>query len=411
MLARDQESGLTMEQTGDLALIVHTSCFDQATEFVDQVLNSGDGLYLFTGKPEVGKTTVLEYCSNRIDGSVKLLANSIRRIDADNLSALLNEAFGVDASTSVEPKGLALRYFLKLGTLRSKGHHFVLIIDDVETIHSSGAELIKALLQMNSDSGGLMTILLCGEDTLTTVLDKSHRWGIQNLIKKNFQMTALELTEADAFIDQIPELKESKSITFKPNAKKVLYRYTEGIPGKLIRLGHHAVKLAARGNAQAVTSRMVKAAVSGEDQSLYHQALGITWKHALMFFVPLLVFITLLSLNLFRQQTTSIEPQPLTIGESQSATAVIKTYSTGIETTQPVSNPATGESTFSDGQPGVTTLEDNIFIGESASIVGPVTVTPERVRYASFYTTIPGFQDAMMKRFQAAHTRISPVSQ
>jgi hypothetical protein len=52
MLVRDQESGLTMEQTGDLALIVHTSCFDQATDFVDQVLNCCDGLYLFTGKPE-----------------------------------------------------------------------------------------------------------------------------------------------------------------------------------------------------------------------------------------------------------------------------------------------------------------------------------------------------------------------
>ncbi|MGB5705697.1 MAG: hypothetical protein WBM41_02630 [Arenicellales bacterium] len=154
---------------------------------------------------------------------------------------------------------------------------------------------------------------------------------------------------------------------------------------------------------------MVKAAVGDEDQSMYHQAPGIKWKYALTLIVPLLVIIILLTQNLFRQQTTTAGPQPLTIGESQSTTAEINTHSTSTETVQPVANAVTGESAVADGQPGITTLEDNIFIGESASIVEPVTAAPELVQYASFYTTIPGFRDAMMKRFQAAHTRIFPL--
>lgn len=230
MLARDPDTSLRTENSGDLPAIIHTSRFDQATEFINQGLTGDAGLYLLCGEPEVCKTSVIEYCRSHADDSVSILKHSIRRIDADNLSAALNEAFNVLENTSLEPQGLALRHFLKLGTLYSKGQRFVLILDDVETIHSGGAELIKALLQMKADKDGLLTILLCGETSLAQALDQSYRWGVQKFIKRVFHIKPLDLAESEKFIDQIAKLRRTKPIVFNQKAKTLLYQLAEGIP-------------------------------------------------------------------------------------------------------------------------------------------------------------------------------------
>ena len=120
MLARDPDTSLRTEKSGGLQAIVHTSMFDQAIGFINQILAGDAGQYLLCGKPEGGKILVIEYRRTHADDSVNILTHSIRLIDADNLSALLNNIFGVAENKSLEPQGPALRYFLKLGTLYLK---------------------------------------------------------------------------------------------------------------------------------------------------------------------------------------------------------------------------------------------------------------------------------------------------
>lgn len=392
MLATNSDSGLKLERSSKLPAIVHTTSFDQATEFVDRILDEGAGLYLLTGEPEVGKTAVLEYCSSRSDESVKLLYQKFRRIDADNLSALLNEAFGVTTNTSLEPQGLALRYFHKLGTLHSKGQRFVFIIDDLETIHSSGAELIKALLQMKAEKEELITILLCGDTSLVAVLDKFYRRDIQNLIEDVFKMQPLGVDEARAFIDQIPKIKCTKMIDFKPKAKSLLYKVSGGIPGKLIRLGHLAGKYAGKSNSHIVTPAMVKLAAGEEHQSLGPNLSNIDWRWLAVAAITILLSIVMWTQNVIKPTDSGLYPQ-LVVSEEEP--------SSELDSIVP-----TQQSVVQNAQPDIAVIEDNIFIGSLSAAAGPSEKIADRSQSPSYHMTIPAQRESTKFLFQGAHTLI-----
>ena len=412
MLATNPESDLRLERPGNLPAIVHTTSFDQAARYVDQILAEGTGLYLLTGEPEIGKTTVLEYCGSRSDESVKLLFHKFRRIDADNLSALLNEAFGVATNAALEPQGLALRYFLKLGTLHSKGQRFVLVIDDVETIHSSGAELIKALLQMKAENEGLVTILLCGDTSLGAVLDKSYRWGIQKLIKEVFEMQPLGAVESGAFIDQIPQIKLTTPVIYKPKAKTLLYKASAGVPGKLLRLGNLAGKIAKKSDSPTVTPAMAKIAAGKESQSIGTGFSGIDWRWPAAALIVLLIPIVLWTQGVFQSEDEDTYSQVMDVEEKISS--------------QPNSIVPAPQTETGNVLPDIAIVEDNIFIGDlsapdlSAGDLSardlsvpnmPIATEPDAevvkpIQSPSYRLTIPGYLESAQLQFQGAQTRI-----
>ena len=393
MLARDQDTSLRTERFGDLPAIIHTSRFDQASEFIDQVLAGGAGLYLLCGEPEVGKTTVIEYCCGRADDSVNILTQSLRRIDADNLAALLNEAFGVPANTSLEPQGLALRYFLKLGTLHSKGQRFVVILDDVETIHSSGAELIKALLHMKAEKDGLLTIILCGETSLSTVLDKSYRWGVQKFIKQVFHMKSLDLVESGKFVEKIAVVRRTKPVAFNHKAKTLLYRLAEGIPGKLLRVGHLAGKIANRFNESPITPKIIEAAASKENLQMKSETLTSNWKwYAIAVAFVLVVPIVLWTQQLFEVETIAPSSQRLPEDENRSpeqAATLLPQKNGTIEV-----------------KPDIATVEDNIYTGEIAAVTESLALITDQIQSPAFRLSIPNHRETVLMLIQGADTVI-----
>jgi len=67
-----------------------------------------------------GKSLVLDWCRQQAPDNIIHVATPIRRVDFDNLSQFLSHVLRVQQSPDITPQALALRYFLKLGTLRTK---------------------------------------------------------------------------------------------------------------------------------------------------------------------------------------------------------------------------------------------------------------------------------------------------
>ncbi len=114
----------------------HTASLARTSAFLTGILEGGAGLYLLTGTSGIGKTTAIEHAVAQADERTIAIVHSLRRINVDNLSDLLGHTLGVKVQDNQPPAARALRYFLKLGTIRSKGRKLVLILDDVEEVHS-----------------------------------------------------------------------------------------------------------------------------------------------------------------------------------------------------------------------------------------------------------------------------------
>ena len=284
-----------------------STAFQDALDYLWLIIYKESGLFLFTGDEGVGKTTALRICDSNADKDIGILRQSLKRIDADNLSDLLGHALGVKTDTNLPAESRALRYFLKLGVIKSKGKKLVLLLDDVEEIHSSGAEMLKALINMKAEAEPLITIVICGRSNLRSLLDSSYRWGLQKLIRRQFEMQPVSAEEFTGFANQLCAATPGEKITIKSGAAKSLFRYSKGIPGKAANLITKAVRLARHSGAEKITSRMIRGAVSGQYRTPLSQFAG-TFGQAGLALIALLVIPPTLLRHTAEQQLISGQP-------------------------------------------------------------------------------------------------------
>lgn len=288
--------------------VAHTQSFEKAVAFFEKVLVSDGGLYLFSGANQIGKSTVLKHIEGTADERFVVILSSIRHIDIDSLSNLLNRVFAINQTDSQDSHALALRYFLKLGTIQSKGKRFVLLLDDVEAIHTSGADLLKAMLKMKNDSGQLLTVVLCGDHQLTEVMDQSYRWGIQKYIRGSHTMTAIDATQTAVLADNYAIAQGARSIPFTATAKATLHRLAHGVPGTILKLADHASNIAQQQGSRHITASMIKAAVTGKYLSFTQRLTSVGAKAAVALVILLLIPTILIERGFFEQDSDEQVP-------------------------------------------------------------------------------------------------------
>ncbi len=266
-----------------------TEPFKDAARFVSNAMRHGSGLYLITGPVGAGKSLVLDWCRQQAPDNIIHVATPIRRVDFDNLSRFLSHVLRVQQAPEITAQALALRYFLKLGTLRTKGMRFVVILDNVEEIHSGGAELLKALLQMKDESEPLVTVILSGDSTLAALLDGSFRWGIHKLIRQSHQMKALTVDQTVNFANELASPEDGIPIPVTTAAAKQIHRESQGIPRRISRLTEGARRIARHAGASRVTPRMVHGAIDGSYRPLGSAILERGLKYGVALLVLLLL--------------------------------------------------------------------------------------------------------------------------
>jgi len=337
----------------DFRNVARSDGFKETNRFLQHLIDGDTGIFLLTGEEGVGKTTALRYAKHNAPDNVVVIIHSFRRLDVDNLSDLLGHTLGVKVPMDLPPEARALRYFLKLGTIRSKGKRLVLMLDNVRELHYSGAEMLKALVKMKDKSGPLISVLLCGNPELNSVLDSSYRWGIHRLIRKNHVMEGFTRKELDGLVDNLIEGNPELEFPLQPSALPSLAQLSEGNPGKVLKLLEGGTQIAYDYNYQSISSRMLKGARSGNFRTVGHISVLFAIKALVVFALILLVPITLFQSDL--QQRLAGSP-PADITSLTEFTAA----DTSTVTTSPV------VTATSDDQPEIVATADEITLQEIA---------------------------------------------
>ncbi|MBX2867501.1 MAG: AAA family ATPase [Acidiferrobacterales bacterium] len=309
-----------LDHGAESAGIAISKGFRETVSFLYQLFADGAGIYLLTGQDGVGKSTALRYAEQHAPDDVVVIIYSFRRIDVDNLSDLLGHTLGVKVPQELPPEARALRYFLKLGTIRSKGKRLILMLDDVQELHSSGAELLKALVNMKDKTGPLITVVLCGNTSLNAFLDTSYRWGIQRLIRKNHEMQGFTQSELPDLVERIRESGAQRIPPVKSSALQTLFRFSAGIPGKAVELIDSSSQIAQKYGYRAISSRMIRGAKYGEFKTWPGLLTQFTVKSALAMSLLLLAPATIFHQSL-QQQQADILPEAVVTSSPEPTSA------------------------------------------------------------------------------------------
>lgn len=216
---------------------------------------------LITGEVGTGKTTALydALAEWGAQVSVALITNS-----ALTRAELLEEIclrFGVALPAEVsKPKLLALleRHLL---TVRARGEHAVLLLDEAQNLATDLLEEIRLLSNVESEGEKLIQIFLVAQPELEARLGRPELRQLRQRITVHYRLNPLSPEETAGYIHHRISVAGGNAWSiFPPDTCREVYRVTHGIPREINTIASQAMITAFSENAPSVTLEHVRAA-------------------------------------------------------------------------------------------------------------------------------------------------------
>lgn len=155
-------------------------CYKKAKSYMQYALRRREGFVMVTGRPGMGKTTLINDITNELTDQGNLFASlTSTQIEADDLLRLVVLKFGLDGET--EHKSLLInRLETFLHRVHREGRRPVLIVDEAQDLAADALEELRLLTNLQAENQPLLQIFLVGQDelrqkVLTPGLEQLHQ--------------------------------------------------------------------------------------------------------------------------------------------------------------------------------------------------------------------------------------------
>lgn len=196
------------------------------------------GFMVITGPVGTGKTTLLHATLQILSEKNSNLASALLfnpTLTRDEFfEALLDEYEIPCDSTSKTQRLLAIQRLLT--ATQQKGGTGILVIDEAHLLSVELLEEIRLLNNVESYSGKLLQIVLCGQPELWSVLGRPELLALRQRVADRCTLRALNLPESRAYVAERLHLAGlcGRSL-FTSAALESVYRFSRGVP-RLINL-------------------------------------------------------------------------------------------------------------------------------------------------------------------------------
>jgi general secretion pathway protein A len=242
-----------------------TSSLEEVCEKARYVIDERLGLTVIYGENGHGKSSILrhlygEYAA-RPDVEAALIPSPTQETDLALLKAICDE-FGIPRKRAKLDQENEMRGFLL--DLYAQEKNCVVFIDEAQGLRGRVLELVRALLNFETDEDKLIQIVLCGQLELRDRLrDKSKR-AIRDRIFTASTLDALSRADTGQMIAYRCERARSP-IRFPEEAVERIYQHTGGVPRAVVRVAGLAWKFARDFGETEVSVEAVDAAFRSTD--------------------------------------------------------------------------------------------------------------------------------------------------
>lgn len=232
-------------------LLYLTPALSVTLEKVRFVLDSRQGLTAILGDVGLGKSTVVRYLFNEYDSREDVAATLIASPNFPSEFAFLKKIcadFGLPARRSMVDQENTLRDFLL--TLYAEDKLCVVFIDEAQRLPGRQLELVRTLLNFETDDTKLIQVVLSAQLELRQKLMDSTKKALRSRIFAPSMLAALSPTETAEMIGF--RCKQARvSNPFTSEAVQRIYTLSGGVPREILKVAAVAWRFSDNGKVEA----------------------------------------------------------------------------------------------------------------------------------------------------------------
>ncbi|MFK8022258.1 MAG: ExeA family protein [Pseudomonadales bacterium] len=189
------------------------------------------GFVLLSGEVGTGKTTICRALLHQIPAHCEVAYVVNPRQTATELLQSICDEFGIYYFY----EGQGSNYLVDLINehllaLHSQGKSAVLIVDEAQNLGVGVLEQLRLLTNLETDQKKLLQLILLGQPELNELLSKPELRQLAQRITARHHLKALSQDELQAYIEHRLQVAGFKGALFTPDAIKLIYRKSQGIP-------------------------------------------------------------------------------------------------------------------------------------------------------------------------------------
>ena len=189
------------------------------------------GFIVITGEVGTGKTTLVHYLLDKIDGSghtkTAFLFNP--KLTVNDFIEYILEDLGVKAHGQTKGECLHNLHRYLLNAYR-RDERVVLIVDEAHGLNSELLEEIRLLSNLETSKSKLLQIVLVGQPELDNILSQPGFRQLRQRINLRFHLPPLSEKETKEYIEKRLRIAGAKEPIFTEKAIEEIYQKSGGIP-------------------------------------------------------------------------------------------------------------------------------------------------------------------------------------
>lgn len=247
--------------TPDPRFLFLSSQHEEALNHLLYGIHDRKGFIEITGEVGTGKTVLCRALLDQLDDSVStaLIFNSY--LTRTELLASISREFGL-APEGAAGAGLIDRLNTYLLSEFSAGRNAVVVIDEAQNLEPTVLEQLRMLSNLETTRGKLLQIILVGQPELRAKLSLPGMRQLEQRIAVRFHINELSRGETARYIlHRLQVAGADTGITFTPQALKLIYQYSTGLPRRVNLLCDRALMNAFVHDTHCVNGSLVRQSV------------------------------------------------------------------------------------------------------------------------------------------------------
>ena len=223
-------------------LLYLTPVLQVTLEKVRFVVDSRQGLTAILGDVGLGKSSIIRYLFNEYDAREDVAATLIPSPNFPSEFAFLKKIcadFGLPARRSMGDQENELRNFLI--SLYSEDKVCVVFIDEAQRLPGRQLELVRTLLNFETDETKLIQVVLSAQLELRTKLMDASKKALRSRIFAPSMLAPLSLNETEEMVNFRCKQAGVRN-AFTKDAVESLYTLTGGVPREILKIAAVAWK-------------------------------------------------------------------------------------------------------------------------------------------------------------------------